>query len=180
MRIHTENTVAMVIDYQEKLVPAMSAKESLLKKSAILLSGLRALGIPMIVTTQYAKGLGDTVPQICEAIGKEAVIIDKNTFSALENDEVKQALPATTKNIIVCGMEAHICVLQTVIDLQEAGYQTFLPADCIASRDETDKAFSLVRAEQEGAKITTAEAMLYELLQSSKHPAFKTISGLVK
>lgn len=179
MRITENNTIAIVIDYQEKLVPAMSASEELIRKSKILLEGLHALEIPMIVTTQYAKGLGGTVPKIAEVVG-DAPVIDKTSFSVMASHDVRDLIPEGTENIIICGMEAHICVMQSIIDLQEAGYQTIMVADCVSSRSEMDKAFALVRAEQEGAKISSAEAVLYELLQGAKHPAFKTISALVK
>lgn len=179
MKISAENTIAVVIDYQEKLVPAMSEQEALVKKSKILLGGLKALGIPMIVTTQYAKGLGNTIEAVTSELA-EAPVIDKNTFSVMDNEEVRQAIPKNTENIIVCGMEAHICVLQSIIDFQAAGYQTIMVADCISSRSQEDKAYSLIRGEKEGTIITTAEAILYELLGGSKHPAFKTISSLVK
>lgn len=179
MRISTENTIAIAIDYQERLVPAMANKDELVKKSRMFLEGLQALEIPLIVTTQYAKGLGDTIPEIATVFG-DVPEFDKSTFSVLADDDVASAIPNGTKNILICGMETHICVLQSIMDLQDAGYQTFLVADCVSSRSESDKAFALVRAEQEGAKITTAEAILYELLQGAKHPAFKTISSLVK
>lgn len=179
MRLKAENTIAIAIDYQEKLVPAMASKEQMMKKSQILLAGLKALEVPVILTTQYAKGLGNTVPEIDDVL-ENAVAYDKHTFSVFQCQEVVEAIPEGTKNIIICGMEAHICVLQSLIDLQKAGYQVTFVADCVASRDEVDKAFALVRAEQEGAYISTAEAILYELLEDAKHPAFKTISNLVK
>ena len=106
--------------------------------------------------------------------------IDKNTFSVYDNESVRQAIPHGKKNVILCGIEAHICVLQSLMDLQAAGYQTILVVDCVASRSDRDLAFAYERAKQEGAIITSAEAILYELAGSSKHPAFKTISALVK
>lgn len=179
MKMTKGDTVAIVIDYQEKLVPAMANHEELINKSKMMLGGLCALEIPLIATTQYAKGLGDTIPEIAQLL-ENAPIFDKSSFSVMDSPEVKATIPRGTKHIIVCGMETHICVLQSIMDLQNAGYQTYLVADCVSSRSESDKAFALVRAEQEGAKITTAEAVLYELLQGAKHPAFKTISALVK
>lgn len=179
MRIKADNTIAIVIDYQEKLVCAMSNADEMVKTSKMLLEGLRVIGIPMIVTTQYAKGLGNTISEIAQVTG-DAPIIDKTSFSVLASSDVVEAIPEGTKNIVVCGMETHICVLQSIMDFQEAGYQTVMVADCVSSRSEVDKAFALVRAEQEGAKISTAEAVLYELLQDAKHPSFKTISALVK
>ena len=168
MRIKAEDTFAIVIDYQEKILPAMSGQEELLRKSQILLGGLKALEVPMILTTQYAKGLGNNIPAITDAMGVTEAI-DKNTFSVYDNESVRQAIP-----------QAHICVLQSLMDLQAAGYQTILVADCVASRSDRDLAFAYERAKQEGAIITSAEAILYELAGSSKHPAFKTISALVK
>lgn len=179
MKLDATNTIAIAIDYQEKLVPAMAQREKLVEKSKMLLSGLQALSVPVYVTTQYAKGLGNTVPEIAEVV-PEAPVFDKTSFSVMECDSLKDAIPEGTKQVILCGMEAHICVLQSLIDLTDAGYQTILVADCVSSRDEVDKAFAFVRAEQEGGKISTAEAVLYELMQGAKHPAFKTISNLVK
>ena len=179
MRIKAEDTFAIVIDYQEKILPAMSGQEELLRKSQILLGGLKALEVPMILTTQYAKGLGNNIPAITDAMGVTEAI-DKNTFSVYDNESVRQAIPHGKKNVILCGIEAHICVLQSLMDLQAAGYQTILVADCVASRSDRDLAFAYERAKQEGAILTSAEAILYVLAGSSKHPAFKTISALVK
>ena len=179
MKMTKGDTVSIVNDYQEKLLPALSNYEELINTIKMMLVGLCALEIPLIATTQYAKGLGDTIPEIAQLL-ENTQIFDKSSFSVMDSPEVKAAIPRGTKHIIVCGMETHICVLQSIMDLQNAGYQTYLVADCVSSRSESDKAFALVRAEQEGAKITTAEAVLYELLQGAKHPAFKTISALVK
>lgn len=179
MRITAENTMVIAIDYQEKLVPAMADNETLINKTKILLGGCRALQIPLVVTTQYAKGLGNMVENLKTEI-ENVPIIDKHCFSVWENEKVRSEIPKGTKNIILCGMESHICVLQSVIDLQEAGYQTIIVADCIASREREDKAYALVRGEKEGSIITTAEAILYEMMADSKHTAFKQISALVK
>lgn len=179
MRITAVNTMVIAVDYQEKLVPAMADQENLIKKTKILLGGCQALKIPLVVTTQYAKGLGNTI----EALKKEtenATVIEKHCFSVWAEEKVRLQIPKEIKNIILCGMEAHICILQSVIDLQEAGYQTIMVADCISSRQREDKAYAFVRGEKEGAIITTAEAILYEMMGDSKHTAFKTISSLVK
>ena len=179
MRIKKQDTMAIVIDYQEKILPAMAEWEKLLRKSTKLVAGLKALGIPMVLTTQYAKGLGQNVPEITDAMGVTEAI-DKGTFSVYASDEVKAALPRERKNVIICGIEAHICVLQTIIDLKEAGYQPILVADCVSSRSLEDKEYAIARAQQEGALITTMEAILYELMETSRAPEFKTISALIK
>ena len=105
MRIKAEDTFAIVIDYQEKILPAMSGQEELLRKSQILLGGLKALEVPMILTTQYAKGLGNNIPAITDAMGVTEAI-DKNTFSVYDNESVRRAIPHGKKNVILCGIEA--------------------------------------------------------------------------
>ena len=170
MRILAENTSCIVIDYQEKILPAMSGREELVANSAALLKGLNLLEIPMVLTTQYAKGLGNNIPEICEAIGSD-VAYDKTTFSAMDKER---------KNVLICGIEAHICVLQTAIDLKAAGYQPVIVADCVSSRKELDKELGLKRAEQEGILITSKEAILFELTRKAGGPVFKQISALIK
>lgn len=179
MRIRKEDTMAVVIDYQEKILAAMAEKEELLRKSEILLKGLKEMKIPMILTTQYAKGLGNNVERITEAMGTDHAI-DKGCFSVYASDEVKEALPKGKTNVIICGIEAHICVLQTIIDMKAAGYQPVLVTDCVTSRSLADKEIALLRAQQEGALLTTTEAILYELMETSKAPEFKAVSALIK
>lgn len=181
MRIMPDETRCIVIDMQEKLVPVMAEKERLMKKITMLLQGLKELGIPMILTTQYAKGLGMTVPEITEAMGSEAYI-DKRTFSACGQPQVMEYLEQdkTRKTIIVVGIETHICVIQTIMDLAAAGYRPVLVEDCVSSRDLNDKKTGVQRAMQEGAVVTTAEAVLFELTQEAGNPHFKQISALVK
>ena len=181
MRIMKDSIQCLAVDYQEKLVPVMQEKERLLERSAMFLKGLRLLGVPVTVTEQYPKGLGRTVPKILTAAGTKTAF-DKITFSCLENEKIREHIgcQAGRRFVAVCGIEAHICVLQTVIDMKEAGYQPILVADCISSRSSEDKRYALIRAQQEGALITTAEALLYELMETSKAPEFKTISALVK
>jgi len=180
MRIKAEDTLAIVVDYQTKLMPAIFENDVLISKSEILLKGLKELEIPMIVSQQYTKGLGETVEPIKEAIG-EFEAFDKITFSLYQDEELKKAIDESgKKNMVRCGAEAHICVLQTVIDLCEAGYNVFLIEDCIGSRKPNDKKMALKRAQKEGAFITTYEAVLYELTVGAANPHFKAISKLTK
>lgn len=179
MRILAENTGCLVIDYQEKILPAMANNEELLANSVKLLTGLKILGIPMTITGQYTKGLGLNVPEIFEAAGTEEYI-DKVTFSAYETEAVRKALGENVKNVILCGIEAHVCVLQTAIDLKAAGYQPILVVDCVSSRKEKDMEIALLRAQQEGIFLTTGEAILFELTRAAGTDTFKQISRLVK
>lgn len=178
MRIEREHTAALAVDFQERLVPAIEDHEALLKRVAVLLKGLRLLDVPVTVTQQYTKGLGMSVPEIWEALGETGKpYVDKIWFSALSEVE---PLIHEKKYILVCGMEAHCCVLQTVIDLAAAGFVPVLVTDCIGSRRESDREMAVRRAAQEGAVLTTSEAVLFELLGEAGTPLFKEISRLVK
>lgn len=180
MRIKSNETMALIIDYQEKLVPVMNEKEIFVENSAILINGLKALKIPIVVSQQYTKGLGNTIQAIREAIG-DFEAYDKITFSCAGNEPIMEALQKIdVKNVIICGCEAHICVLQTVIDLLALGMNVIVVEDCIASRKEQDLYSALVRAEKEGALITTYEAILFELCEKAGNDTFKYISKLIK
>lgn len=176
MRIEREQTAALVIDYQKKLVPAMHKEKRLIQNSSILLAGLRQLNIPMILTQQYTKGLGMTVEEITEAAGTESYV-DKISFSAFADVEGNII---GKRFIIACGIEAHICVLQTVIDLAAAGYVPVVPVDCISSRKPGDKKAALKRMQAEGAILTTYEALLFELLKAAGTDESKKIQRLIK
>ncbi len=176
MRIVREKSIALVIDYQEKLVPVMDDKETLIHNSTILLEGLRELGVPMVVTQQYTKGLGMTVKEIADAIGSD-VYTDKIAFTAF--DSVKNKFYGK-KFVIICGIEAHICVLQTVIDLVAAGYVPVVVEDCISSRKKNDKKIALKRMRDEGAILTTYESLLFELLKVAGTEESKAIQKLIR
>lgn len=176
MRIERSETAALIIDYQEKLVPAMHEKEKLIQNSCILLKGLQTLDVPMYVTQQYTKGLGETTADIREAAGMEEHI-EKIAFSAYE--DIKEQIHEK-KYIIVCGIEAHICVQQTVIDLKAAGYVPVVVADCVSSRKEYDREIALKRIREEGAIVTTYESLLFELLKQAGTDTSKKIQRLIK
>ena len=176
MRIEREHTAALIVDFQERLVPAIADHEALMERVRILLQGLKVLAIPITVTQQYTKALGMSVSEVWEASG-ETEYLDKISFSALEVAEPKIH---DKKYILVCGMEAHCCVLQTVIDLAGAGYVPVLVTDCIGSRRESDREMAIRRAEQEGAVLTSSEAILFELLKEAGTPLSKEILNIVK
>jgi hypothetical protein len=179
MRIEKEETLCLAIDYQEKLMPVIERKEEMTGRSVRLLKGMKILHIPLIVTEQYPKGLGNTVSGIKEAACTEA--LEKIEFSCAQNQNVMDRIKEyQKKNILICGIEAHICVLQTVIDLQREGYQTVLAADCIGSRREEDKFFAIERAKAEGSVITTSEAILYELMKKAGTQEFREILKMIK
>lgn len=179
-RIKKEDAILTAIDFQEKLLPAMFEADKVEAAAIKMAAGLNVMGVPEIVTTQYAKGLGPTVPAVAEALG-EFEPIDKSSFSAWKNEEYKSELQKSgRKTVILMGIETHICVEQTALDLLENGYTVFVPADCVQSRNPVNKELSLRRMEAAGVVITCAESILYELLGSSRAAEFKAISAIVK
>ena len=180
MRLLRDDTLAFIVDMQERLVPAMSDKEDLIERNIVFAKGIKAMEIPLIISQQYTKGLGSTLPEIFEAAGTTEYF-DKNAFSSWDDEKIKEAILASgKKNILVVGTEAHVCVLQSCLDMKAAGLNPVLVTDCIGSRKKNDKKFGIRRAIQEDILLTTAEAVLFELLQTSKSPYFKAISNIVK
>lgn len=180
MRILKDKVVAVVIDFQERIFPAIHENEKLSKNVPLLIEGLKVLGIPVIVTEQYVKGLGPTIPEIAEKIvGIER--IEKASFSCCDEPRFMMELaPSGRDYVIIAGIESHVCVLQTVIDLQQSGYHPVVVEDCISSRKPNDKLVAIERMRREGVIITTCEAILFELLRYSGGDTFKAISRLVK
>ena len=158
----------------------MDQKEALLKKCLMLIEGLKVLNVPLVITEQYPKGLGSTIEEISALLGQDPVI-EKIAFSCCDEPAVMQnAAMLHRKTIIICGIEAHVCVLQTVVDLHAAGYTAVVAEDCISSRSPEDKRVALERMRAEGAVITTCESILFELARVAGTDEFKTISRLVK
>ena len=180
MRILRENTLGLVIDYQERLLPHIYENQQLLANTLVLIEGLKALEIPLIVTEQYRKGLGITVPEI-KNLFSPFNPMEKVSFSCYDDQGIGKALAATgQKSVVICGIEAHVCVLQTAIDLMENNYIPVVVADCISSRKSDDKQTAIKRMRQEGIIITSYEAILFELCRAAGTDQFKTISKLVK
>jgi len=180
MRIEKGNTFGLAIDIQERLFPAMCNKEELLKNCRILIQGLKILGVPLIVTQQYTKGLGGTIEEVGSLVpGFEP--IEKNEFSCYDNHafagELKNFM---ANNIIICGIEAHVCVLQTAVDLKEAGFNPVVVMDCVSSRSEKSIALSVERFRHEGIMMASAESILFELARKAGTAEFKSVSKLVK
>ena len=180
MRITKENTTALFIDYQERLFPAMFEKETLLKNTKILLEGLNILGIPLVFTQQYTKGLGETLDELRSLIPDFAPI-EKTDFSCFGAQEYGVFLQNyQSKNIIICGIEAHVCVLQTAVDLKDAGFNPIVVTDCITSRSALSREGAIDRFRHENIMTATCESILFELTRSAKAEEFKAISRLVK
>ena len=181
MRFHTFKSQALLIDVQEKLVPVMANSDFLLSKTKILLQGLQELEIPLIVSEQYTSGLGETIESLKEIIFDDAVFHEKSPFSCAEEESILNNIIVNQRNqIIIFGVETHICVLQTCLDLIEKGYEICVVVDACSSRSTTDKEVAIQRLKQEGVFITTVESILFELCQTSTNPHFKKISQLIK
>jgi len=180
MRIKREACVGLVVDIQEKLFFHMDQRDELLKRCLILLEGLQVLKVPLLVTEQYPKGLGPTLEQLSGALEWNHPI-EKIAFSCCDEPAFLKSLDTTNRNtLIICGIEAHVCVLQTVIDLIGSGYNAVVVADCISSRKAEDKRIALERIHAEGAMITTYESILFELTRVAGTDEFKAISRLIK
>lgn len=180
MRILKEDSVALIVDIQEKLFPVMSEGEKLLQNCLKLIDGLQVVSVPLIVTQQYTKGLGPTLPSISGRI-TPFEYFEKNVFSCLDEPAVKDRLASLNRKfVVIFGIEAHVCVLQTCIDLLEKGYVPVVAEDCISSRNHGDKETAVGRMRQEGAVVTTYESLLFELTRRAGTEVFKKISGIVR
>ncbi|WP_201597332.1 isochorismatase family protein [Psychrobacter vallis] len=181
-RIARENTQAMIIDVQERLTPHIYDHENIIKKTVMLIKGLQALDIPIMLNEQYKKGLGDTLPEIRDVLtGDNAKSFEKVTFSACDNNDTWHHLAQQNRStILLLGVEAHVCVLQTALDLLDNGMQPVIIGDAVGSRFPYDKKQAIRRIRRAGGVITTVETILFELCRSSEDPAFKTISNLIK
>jgi nicotinamidase-related amidase len=175
-----DNSVLVIVDVQEKLTAIINQNQKMLDNIIILAKAANILNMPIINCRQYPQGLGDTVGPIKDAMG-DCKSIDKITFSCLSDDGFKTALSfLKRRQVIICGIETHVCIYQTAMELAARGYEAGLVADATSSRAETNKHFAIERMKTEGIKIYTTEMILFELLKTAKHPAFKEISKLVK
>ncbi len=180
MRIVKENTIGLIIDIQERLFPVMHEKDELLKNTKILVEGLQQLEIPLFLTQQYTKGLGETVSEI-KSIISVFEPIEKRAFSCCDESTLMQKLSeAKAKNIIICGIESHVCVLQTAVDLKDSGYNPVVVMDCVSSRKPESIEMAKERFRFEGIMMTSLESVLFELTRSSETKEFRNISKLVK
>jgi len=180
-RIRKGEAVLVVVDLQERMIPAMRDGAGAVEESVKLIKGFLTIGCPVLVTQQYTKGLGGSVAEVREAF-KVFEYIEKSSFSVMGAEEFCEALKATgRKSVVICGVEAHVCVLQSALDMLTAGYDVFLAADGISSRKERDEDTAVKRMIHSGVTPVTVESALFELLDNdSKSDTFKAISRLVK
>ncbi len=180
MRLYKEDCAALLVDIQEKLVPVVQDGTELVGTCQKLIRGLQIFDIPILPIRHYPKGLGDLHKMLRDELNSDCAM-DKLQFSALGQPDIRQWLQSQKKKrVIVFGMEAHVCVLQTVLDLVAEGYTVVLVVDCVTSRKKLDKEIALQRAAKVGAILTTYESLLFELLQEAGTEKCREILKLVK
>jgi nicotinamidase-related amidase len=175
--LEAEKCALVVIDIQEKLLPPIFQKERLVRNAQLLIRAAQVLKIPALVSTQYAKGLGQTVPEIA-ALLPQTEAIDKTLFSCFGSDafcEAIRRLPGDRDTLLLCGMESHICVTQTALAALREGYLMHVASDAVSSRTEWNWKIGLERMRAAGAVISSTEMMIYELMRASSSAAFKEL-----
>ncbi len=180
--LEAEQCALIVVDMQEKLLPPIWEKERLVRNARLLIRLAGILKIPALVTTQYAKGLGNTVPDIASLL-PDTQPIDKLMFSCFGSDvfcSLLKRLPGQRTTILLSGMETHICVMQTALGALREGYLVHVASDAVSSRTELNWRIGLDRMRAAGAILSSTEMMIYELLRSSGAPAFRELLPYLK
>lgn len=173
----------LVIDVQERLAAAMPSEgmTNVTRQCQVLIEGAKILNLPVWVTEQYPKGIGPTLPVLTQALPESTNPVTKLDFSCMAVDAVTSMIASSGRNqIIVCGMETHICVFQTVRDLVLQGYDVFVAQDAVISRTRENREIGLRLMERAGAILSSTESLLFDLLRKAGSPEFKQISALIK
>lgn len=178
-RLAVDDTAVLVVDVQEKLMPKILGVEALVRNIAFLLDACKILGVPATATEQYPRGLGPTIPELASRL--PSPLPEKLGFSCCAVPSVAAGFRAAGRsNVLVVGIEAHVCVLQTVLDLLAADFRVFVAVDAISGRFSLDQQVALRRVEQAGAVPVTVEAAVFEMTKQAGTPTFKAISALVQ
>ena len=176
MKLDAERATLVVIDIQEAFRKALPSFDDVARATGTLVEGAAAVGIPIVVTEQYPKGLGATVPEVADHLPADVERLEKVRFSAAEADGFELG---ERDQALVCGIEAHVCVNQTVLDLLDDDVEVHVAADAVGSRTEANRELGLAKMERGGALLTSVEMALFELLGGSDNPAFKQVQALV-
>ena len=182
MRLDVDRAMLLVIDFQEKLLPFIDGRERMLESALLLIRGVSIFELPVLVTEQYPKGIGATDATLAAELKRVgATVSEKMPFSSCGDEAVRAKMrDMDGGQIIVCGIEAHVCVQQTTLDLLSMDHQVHVCADAIGSRSRMDYSIALDRMRQAGAVITTVESVLFELCGECGTPRFKTMIELIK
>lgn len=183
MLIHRDKSFLLVIDVQERLLPAMQGGDEMLRNTGILIEAARRLDIPALASEQYVKGLGATVEPLRGVLGN-APRVEKMHFSCMADDAFRARLgeyaTAGRNQAVLAGIEAHVCVLQTALGLREAGFEVFVVADATASRKVDNHALAMARCRQNGVQVVATEMVVFEWLHVSGTDEFRIVSKLIK
>ena len=175
-----DNSILVIIDIQDKLLRATYNPNTVLNSSVKITKASKILNIPVIITEQYPKGLSYTIDNIKNEFA-DVIPIEKTSFSAMNDEKFRNQIKSCgKKQILICGIETHICVLQTAADLISEGYEVYILKDACSSRNEFEHNTGIELLAQYGAKITCSEIAIFQWLESSKHPRFKEVQALIK
>ncbi|MGO1117687.1 hydrolase [Rhodovibrionaceae bacterium A322] len=178
--ISSQESQLLLIDLQGRLAPAIEGADQILARTAVLVEAAQVLDLPMLCSEQYPQGLGGTVASLAALLPEQA-IASKTHFSLYrEAGWPERLLRNKRKQIVVAGMETHVCVLQSVLDLLKAGYDVFVVRDACGSRQSENKEAGLLRMAAAGAQVVTSEMVVFEWLEDAKHPQFKTLIEKIK
>jgi nicotinamidase-related amidase len=178
--LNMENVALLIVDIQGNLAYSMHGKELLFKNVQKLIKGIKALGIPILWVEQNPQGLGPTIPEIADILS-DIQPISKMSFSCCRNDRFMQALKALNrKQVLIAGIEAHVCVYQTAVDLVDLGYEVQVVTDAVSSRNMENKGIGLQKMRDSGVSLTSVETALFELLKVAEGEQFRDILKIVK
>jgi len=176
MLISAENSALLLIDVQEKLLPGVHNSEALTESCRWLIEMAKLMQVPVLASEQYPQGVGPTTGTLKELL-PEACFTGKTVFSCADSEECMQQITAADREVIViCGMEAHVCVLQTALGLKEKGHKVFVVADAISARNPVDTEYAIERMREEGIRVVTREMVGFEWIRRSDAPEFRTFS----
>lgn len=178
--LHADRASLLVVDLQTRLLPHIDGCPAVISSTIYMIRAAKELGIPIVVTEQYPDGLGPTDPQILEVLPPETASVAKTCFSCFGDSTLVNHLNASRPRLILCGVEAHVCVMQTALEAQRFGWEPCVIVDAIASRKSADCQAALHRMEQAGITLASAEMAVYELLREAGTPQFKSLLPMLK
>lgn len=181
IKLNNDKAALLIVDVQEKLFPHVDRPCEVMEKIQLLVNGVKLLSLPIVVTEQYPAGLGETIKPLKDLLENANFAPSKTTFSVLADEKGLETVNKTgRKQWIVVGIEAHVCVLQTVRDLIEEGNDVVVVNDAISSRSIYDFSTAIAEMRDMGARIASTETVLFELFHDAKHPQFKALSALLR
>ncbi len=184
MLLTRDKSQLLIVDVQDKLLKAISGKDRVVERCVRLVRAARALGVPITLSEQYPQGLGPTADPIRDAFANAGVMVDKVEFSCLRSEQLRERLHELRRQgrpqVVIGGIEAHVCVLQTAIDLESQGFEVFVVADAIGSRSKVSRRLAISRLLKAGADVVDSEMVLFEWLERAGTPAFKELQALIK